>query len=144
MTSGMPWNRLKPCWILGNNFSDGVTEGQQPKGVRGMIVAIRWDEKGAAHPLCSGLRPNHSNQGHRSGDVDAVTFSTAHNRAANGVQLELPPGSKVFLHGAACARGQAVEDRLDLACVNFCAACFRHGQASATAEINLCFHSASA
>src|SRR5438445_3499765 len=76
--------------------------------------------------LFSGLRANHSNQGRRSGDVDAVTFPTAHNRTANGIQLELPPGGKVFLHRAAYTRGQAVIDRLDLGRVNFRAACFRH------------------
>src|SRR5438552_18507401 len=79
--------------------------------------------------LLSGLRANPSNQGRRSGDVDAVTFATARNRAANGVQLEPPTGGKVFLHGAACARGQAIEDRLDLGRVDFRAACFRHSTA---------------
>src|SRR5439155_10897691 len=64
--------------------------------------------------LFTGLRANHSNQGRRGGDVDAVTFATARNRAANGIQLELPPGGKVFLHGAAYARGQAVIDRLNM------------------------------
>src|SRR6266516_4171406 len=82
--------------------------------------------------LFSSFRANHSNQGRRSGDVDAVTFATARNRAANGIQLEPPTGGNVFLHGAANARGQAVidrlnMDRLDLGRVNFCAACFRDG-----------------
>src|SRR5438874_2980681 len=77
--------------------------------------------------LFSSFRANHSNQGRRGGDVDAVTFATARNRAANGIQLEPPTGGNVFLHGAAYARGQALEDRLDLGRVNFCAACFRDG-----------------
>src|SRR5229473_2599081 len=66
------------------------------------------------------FRANHGNQGRRSGNVDAVTFPTTHNRTANGIQLELPPGGKVFLHRAAYARGQAVVDRLDLGRINFC------------------------
>ena len=37
--------------------------------------------------LFSGPRANHSDQGRGSGDVDAVTFPTAHNRTANGIQL---------------------------------------------------------
>src|SRR5437016_14263857 len=91
-------------------------------------MPLPWGEKARAYiRLFSSFRANHSNQGRGSGDVDAVTFPTAHNRVANGIQLELPPGGKVFLHGAAYARRQAVEDRLDLGRVNFCAASSRHG-----------------
>ncbi len=56
-----------------------------------------------------------------------MTLPAAHNRAANRIQLELPSGGKVFLHGTAYARGQAVIDLLDLGRLNFGAAGFRHG-----------------
>src|SRR5438093_13550263 len=113
-------------------------------------MPLPWGEKARAYiRLFSSFRANHSNQGRRSGDVDAVTFPTAHNRTANGIQLELPPGGKVFLHGAAYARGQAIidrlnMDRLDLAASTSAPLAFATAQASAIADINLRFHSASA
>jgi hypothetical protein len=50
-------------------------------------------------------RPNGSNQPDRGAAIDAVTFPAAHNGAGNGIQFELPPGRKVFLHSTAIPGG---------------------------------------
>ena len=62
--------------------------------------------------MSGNLRPNGSNQTDRDGDIDAVTFPAAHNGAGNGIQFELAPGGKVFLHRTAHTRQHAVEDGL--------------------------------
>src|SRR5208282_3190657 len=63
----------------------------------------------------------------------------AHNRATNGIQLELSPGDQIFLHGAAHTRRRVVKNRLDLRRVNLRAASVRHSTSLGDRRVQFLF-----
>ena len=69
---------------------------------------------------------NRRHQVHGRWHVDAIAFSAANNRAANGVQLQFPSRCKILLHGTAHPRRHAFKTRL-LHRVNLSAAGVCHG-----------------